>query len=52
VLAERYDLHTAGVYLIRPDQHVAARWRQLDARAIERALRRAMGFDLEAEQAA
>ena len=32
-----------GVYLIRPDQHVAARFRGFDAAAIERALLRACG---------
>lgn len=41
-LAERY-LGTAmsAVYLIRPDQHVAARWKQFDGPQMRAALRRA-----------
>ena len=43
-LAARY-LGDAGraVYLIRPDQHVAARWDRFDAAAVRAALRRACG---------
>lgn len=42
-LAERYDGQPGTTYLIRPDQHVAARWRSFDARKIGRALARAVG---------
>jgi len=41
LLAQRYDAQPGTVYLIRPDQHVAARWRRFDAAAIRAALRRA-----------
>ncbi len=40
-LAERYDGKDGTTYLIRPDQHVAARWRRFDAGKIETALKRA-----------
>ncbi|WBU60069.1 FAD-dependent oxidoreductase [Paracoccus albus] len=39
-LAERYG---TGVYLIRPDQHVAGRWASFDAKEIGAAIRRATG---------
>ncbi|MEM7521787.1 MAG: FAD-dependent oxidoreductase [Pseudomonadota bacterium] len=43
-LAERYLGDAAsGVYLIRPDQHIAARWPAYDADAVSHALRTAMG---------
>jgi 3-(3-hydroxy-phenyl)propionate hydroxylase len=41
--AERYDLKPGTTYLARPDQHVAARWRQLDATKLQSALARATG---------
>jgi len=37
----------AAVYLIRPDQHVAARWPTYDAVAIRAALRRATGQEMQ-----
>jgi 3-(3-hydroxy-phenyl)propionate hydroxylase len=43
-VAERYlGEADAGVFLIRPDQHVAARWTTFDAAYVKRALRRAIG---------
>ncbi|CTQ31872.1 FAD-dependent oxidoreductase [Jannaschia rubra] len=43
-LAARYlGRAPAAVYLIRPDQHVAARWPAFDERAMRAALRRATG---------
>ena len=42
VLAARYDGQPGTVYLFRPDQHVAARWRQFDAAAIQAALARCL----------
>jgi 3-(3-hydroxy-phenyl)propionate hydroxylase len=39
--AERFDAQPGTVYLMRPDQHVAARWRAFDAAAVKAALARA-----------
>jgi len=39
--AERFDAKEGTVYLIRPDQHVAARWRVLDTGKVGAALARA-----------
>jgi 3-(3-hydroxy-phenyl)propionate hydroxylase len=38
----RYDAKPGTFYLIRPDQHVCARWRQLDAGDVAHALKRAL----------
>ncbi|NML17181.1 FAD-dependent oxidoreductase [Azohydromonas caseinilytica] len=43
LLAQRYDARPGTVYLIRPDQHVAARWRALDETKVRAALARACG---------
>lgn len=41
LVAERFDGRPGTTYLIRPDQHVAARWRTFDAEKIARAVARA-----------
>jgi len=51
LFAGRYDATPGTLYLIRPDQHVAARWRHLELRALRDALSRATGQQAE-EQAA
>jgi 3-(3-hydroxy-phenyl)propionate hydroxylase len=43
-LRERYlGDSNAAIYLMRPDQHIAARWKHFDAKAVSEALRRATG---------
>ncbi|MFN0184580.1 MAG: FAD-dependent oxidoreductase [Aquabacterium sp.] len=42
LVARRYDGQPGTVYLIRPDQHVAARWRAFDAAKVQAALRRCL----------
>jgi 3-(3-hydroxy-phenyl)propionate hydroxylase len=42
--SRRFDARPGTVYLIRPDQHVAARWRAFDAAAVQAAVRRALGL--------
>jgi 3-(3-hydroxy-phenyl)propionate hydroxylase len=44
LLAQRYDLRPGTVVLLRPDQHVCARWRHPTAAQIEAAMRRALAF--------
>ena len=41
LVRRRYDAHAGSVYLLRPDQHVAARWRALRGTAVLDALARA-----------
>jgi 3-(3-hydroxy-phenyl)propionate hydroxylase len=41
-LTRRYDGRPGTVYLLRPDQHVAARWRAFDAAAVQAAVKRAL----------
>ena len=41
LIARRLDGRAGTAYLLRPDQHVAARWRQLDLAAVQVALARA-----------
>jgi 3-(3-hydroxy-phenyl)propionate hydroxylase len=43
VLAARYDARPGTLYLLRPDQHVCARWRYVDAEAVRAAVARATG---------
>lgn len=44
--ARRYDGRAGTCYLLRPDQHVCARWHRPDAAALRMALDRAMGRGL------
>ena len=44
---ERYAVHAAGAaYLLRPDQHVCARWMHLDGRRLTAAVETALGARL------
>lgn len=45
LLAERYDGQPGTTYLLRPDQHVAARWRSFDQGKVSAALNRATTRD-------
>lgn len=44
LLKTRFDGHPGTVYLIRPDQHVTARWRRFDENAVKQAMQRALTF--------
>jgi 3-(3-hydroxy-phenyl)propionate hydroxylase len=45
VLTQRYDGKDGTAYLIRPDHHVAARWRTPDATKIRQALSRSLALN-------
>ena len=44
-LAREFDAAEGSAYLLRPDGHVAARWKQCRAAVLQAALRRAQGLD-------
>lgn len=46
LVTQRYGLKAGAGYLIRPDQHVAARWHAMTAHQVEDALDRALGMHL------
>ena len=43
LVAKRYDAQPGTTYLLRPDQHVLARWRTLDTDRLQAAMARALG---------
>jgi 3-(3-hydroxy-phenyl)propionate hydroxylase len=46
LVAKRYDATPGTAYLLRPDQHVVARWRQLDSAKLQAAWARAIGHNM------
>ena len=44
LVARRYDLQPGTVYLLRPDQHVCARWRKATGPWVRAALQRALAL--------
>ena len=47
LIAKRLDAKPGTAYLLRPDQHVAARWRRVDVALVRSALGRALGQDMQ-----
>ena len=45
LVGKRYDGRDGTTYVLRPDQHVCARWRNVDVAQIAEALARATGHD-------
>ena len=43
LFAARYDVSPGSFYLLRPDQHLCARWRGFDLQAVRAAVARASG---------
>jgi 3-(3-hydroxy-phenyl)propionate hydroxylase len=46
LVAKRYDARPGTTYLLRPDQHVVARWRTLDTAKLQAALARATALNI------
>ncbi len=46
LVAKRYDATPGTTYLLRPDQHVVARWRTLDTAKLQASLARATGLNI------
>ena len=42
LIAKRYDLKAGAAYLLRPDQHICARWRELTIDKVRRAIQRSL----------
>jgi 3-(3-hydroxy-phenyl)propionate hydroxylase len=43
---QRYDAQPGSAWLVRPDQHLAARFRRLDGDCLADATQRALGWEL------
>jgi 3-(3-hydroxy-phenyl)propionate hydroxylase len=52
LVATRYDARSGTCYLLRPDQHVCARWRAFDLGAVRAAISRATAQPAQAAKAA
>lgn len=52
LVAKRYDARPGTCYLLRPDQHVCARWRTFDLGAVRAAIARATGQPAQAAKEA